>query len=133
MKSIFQWKIDNTPEKTVDNFEFKSVKTPPKNKHFNAFEANLYDIVRNIKFKRVSSEFQRKLSKDIKRINEDPLLFNTAVKTSNLYQLSKDNYNKLLTDNMTKSYKKLNTAARTNINKEAKCVAERLHLDDRVE
>ena len=116
MKSIFQWKIDNTPEKTVDNFEFKSVKTPPKNKHFNAFEANLYDIVRNIKFKRVSSEFQRKLSKDIKRINEDPLLFNTAVKTSNLYQLSKDNYNKLLTDNMTKSYKKLNTAAMTNIN-----------------
>ena len=133
MESIFQWKIDNTPEKTVDNFEFKSVKTPPKNKHFNAFEANLYDIVRNIKFKRVSSEFQRKLSKDIKRINEDPLLFSTAVKTSNLYQLSKDNYNKLLTDNMTKSCKKLNTAAMTNINKEAKCVAERLHLDDRVE
>ena len=130
MESIFQWKIDNTPEKTVDNFEFKS---SPKNEHFNAFEANLYDIVRNIELKRVSSEFQRKLSKDIKRINEDLLLFNPAVKTNNLYQLSKDNYNKLLTDNMTKSYKKTNTAAMTNINKEAKCIGERLHLDDRVE
>ena len=106
MESIFQWKIDNTPEKTVDNFEFKSVKTPPKNEHFNAFEANLYDIVRKIELKRVTSEFQRKLSKDIKRIDEDLLLFNPAVKTSNLYQLSKDTYNKLLTDNITKSYKK---------------------------
>ena len=34
---------------------------------------------------------------------------------------------------MTKSYKKTNTADMTNINKEAKCTAERLHLDDRVE
>ena len=80
--------MDNTPEKTVNNFGFKSVKTPPKNEHLNAF---------------------------------------------NLYKLSKDNYNKLLTENITKSYKKTNTAAINNINKEAKCIAERLHLDDRVE
>ena len=70
------------------------------------------------------------LSKDTKRINEDPLLFIPADKTNNLY---KDNYNKLLTDNIIKSYKKANIAAINNINKEAKCIAERLHLDDRVE
>ena len=132
-KAFFYEKLDNTPEKTVNNFGFKSVKTPPKNEHLNAFEADLYDMVRNIEFKRVSSEFQSKLSKDIKRINEDPLLFIPADKTNNLYKLSKDNYNKLLTENITKSYKKTNTAAINNINKEAKCIAERLHLDDRVE
>ena len=38
-----------------------------------------------------------------------------------------------MTDNITKSYKKTNTAAIYNINKEAKCIGERLHLDDRVE
>ena len=43
-------------------------------------------------------------------------------------KISKDNYNKLLKDNITKSYKKTNTAA---IN--AKCIAEQLHLDDRAE
>ena len=88
-------KSDNTPEKTVDNFGFKSVKTPPKNEHLNAFEADLYDMVRNIKFKRVSSEFQSNLSKDIKRINEEPLLFIPADKKNNLYKLAKGNYNKL--------------------------------------
>ena len=61
-----------------------------------------------------------------------PLLFIPADKTNNLYKLSKDNYNKLLTDNITKSYKKTNTAAINNNNKEAKCISERLHLDDRV-
>ena len=66
-------------------------------------------MLRNIEFKRVSSEFPNKLSKDIKRINEDPLLFIPADKTSNLYKLSNDNYNKLLTDNITKSYKKKQT------------------------
>ena len=34
---------------------------------------------------------------------------------------------------ITKSYKKTNTTAINNINKEAKFIAERLHLDDRVE
>ena len=63
-------------------------------------------MVRNIDFKRVSSEFQSNLSKDIKRINEDPAFFIPADKTNNLYKLSKDKYNKLLTDNITKSYKK---------------------------
>ena len=107
-KAFFYKKLDNTPEKTVNNFVFKSVKTPPKYEHLNAFEADLYDMVRNIEFKKVSSEFQSKLPKDIKLINEDPLLFIPADKTNNLYDLSKDNYNKLLTENIPKSYKKKN-------------------------
>ena len=61
-------------------------------------------MVCNIKFKSVSSEFESNLSKDIKRINEDLLI--PADKMNNLYKLAKDNYNKLLTDNVTKSYKK---------------------------
>ena len=61
-------------------------------------------MVCNIKFKSVSSEFESNLSKDIKRMNEDLLI--PADKMNNLYKLAKDNYNKLLTDNVTKSYKK---------------------------
>ena len=105
-KAFFYEKSDSTPQTIVDNFGFKSVRTPPKNEHLNAFETDLYDMVHNIEFKRVSSEFQSNLSKDIKCINEDPLLFIPAEKKNNLYKLSKDNYNKLLTDNILKSYKK---------------------------
>ena len=44
-------------------------------------------MVRNIEFKRVSLEFQSNLSKDIKLINEDPLLFIPADKTNNVDKL----------------------------------------------
>ena len=132
-KAFFYKKLEITPESIVDSFGFKSVRAPPKNEHLNSFESDLSDMVHNVEFKRVSSEFQGNLSKDIKLINEDPLLFFPADKTNNLYKLSKDNYNKLLTDNITKSYKKTNSAAINNVNKEVKCIAERLHLDDRVE
>ena len=61
-------------------------------------------MLRIIEFNRVRSEFQSNLSKDIKRINEDRLLFIFADKANNFYKLSKDNYNKLLKDNIKKSY-----------------------------
>ena len=50
------------------------------------------------------------------------------IKRTNLYKLSNKSYNKLLTDNITNSHKETNTSAINNINKEAKCTAERLHL-----
>ena len=90
-------------------------------------------MVRSIKFKIFSSNFQRNLLKNIQRINEDPLLYISADKTNDLYKLSEDNYKKLLTNNITKSYKKTNTTAINNINKKAKCIVQRLHLDDRDE
>ena len=93
-KAFFYEKSKIASETIVDKFGFKSVRTPPKNEHLNAFESDLYDMVRNIEYKRVSSEFQSNLSKDIKHINEDPLLFIPADKTNNLGKLSKDNYNK---------------------------------------
>ena len=105
-KSFFYEKSENAPETISNNFGFKSVRTPPKNEHVNAFETGLYDMVRNIEFKIVSSEFQSNLSKHIKRINEDPLLFTPTEKTNNANKLSKDNYNKLLTDTITNSCKK---------------------------
>ena len=86
-KAFFYEKSENTPESVVDSFGFKSVRTPPKNEHLNAFESDLYDMVRNIEFKRVSLEFQSNLSKDIKLINEDPLLFIPADKTNNVDKL----------------------------------------------
>ena len=100
-KAFFYEKSKNASETIVDNFGFKSARRSPKNEHLNAIETDLYDMVHNIEFNRVSSDFQSNLPKDIKHINEDPLLFIPADKTNNLYKLSKDNYNKLLTNNIT--------------------------------
>ena len=124
-------KIDDAA--TVNNFGFKSVLTPPKNEHLNAFEEDLYELVRNIEFKRVNTVFQNQLNKDINMINKDPLLFIPADKSNNLYKVSKDTYSKLLQDNITKSYKKSNVILINNINEEAKVIAAELKLDDRIE
>ena len=79
-----------------DNFGFESVKTPPKNEHLNAFENDMYDMVRNIEFENAKSSFQHQLQNDAKRIKQDPRLLITADKTSNLYRLTTGEYNKLL-------------------------------------
>ena len=123
----------NKINETTTNFGFKSVKTPPKNEHLNAFENDLYDLVFNIEFKRINNAFQNQLNKDINLINNDPLLFIPADKTNNLHKLNNDKYKKLLQDNITKSYKKANTNSIRSINKEAKTIAEDLKLDDRIE
>ena len=92
---------------TVNNFEFKSVLTPPKNEHLNAFEEDLYNLVHNIEFKRANTIFQNQLNKDINMINKYPLLLIPADKSSNLYKVSKDTYSKLLQDNITNRKKNL--------------------------
>ena len=56
----------------------------------------MYDMVRNIEFKNAKSSFQHQLQNDAKRIKQDPWLLITADKTSNLYRLTTDEYNKLL-------------------------------------
>ena len=47
--------------------------------------------------------------------------------------MEKDQYKKLLKENITKSYKKSNNRKISNINWEAKKITEKLSLDDRVE
>ena len=88
------------------NLGFNSVKTP-KNEHLNAFGNDLYDIVRNLEFKNIKSSFQHQLRTDVKRIKQDLKLLIATGKTNNLYRLTSDEYNTLLTENISKSYKKL--------------------------
>ena len=88
-----------------NNFVFKSVKAPPKNKQLNAFENDLYYMVRNIEFKNVKSLLQHQLQNETKWIKQDPKILIPADKTNNLYRLTTDEYNKLLTENISKSHK----------------------------
>ena len=64
-------------------------------------------MVRNIEFKNVKSSFQQQLQNDMKSIKQDSRLLIPADKTNNLYRLTTDEYNRLLTEHMFKSYKKL--------------------------
>ena len=85
---------------------FKSLKTPPQNELLNPFENDLYDIMRNIEFKHRKNQFQSKMKQDLQNIKSSDNLFVPADKTTNMYEMPKDNYNKLLKENITKNYKK---------------------------
>ena len=66
---------------------------------------------------------QRPLSDGIRNIRKNPKLLIPADKTNNLYELSTDQYNKLLTENISKTYKKYNLSTMYTINAEAKVIA----------
>ena len=53
-----------------DNFGFKSRKCPSQNRELDKFEADLLDMLHNIKFRKVNKKFQNKLNEDISKIKK---------------------------------------------------------------
>ena len=66
----------------------------------------------------------------MKRIKQDPKLLLSADKTNNLYRWTTDEYNKLLTEKISKSYKKADKPSLKRINTEAKNIAKDLKLEE---
>ena len=90
-------------------------------------------MISNIEFSTINSDFQKQIKKDIKAMKSKKKVIIKSDKTRNLYALEAEDYNKLLTKNVTKEYKKINQDKITEINKQSKHIAEKKHLDDRME
>ena len=128
--NFFDNKNDNEP--ATQNFGFKNNKTPPKSPHLVPFEDDMYEIIQKIEFRKVNNEFQKKLARDVKSIKQNKNLLVSADKTTNLYEMKKEDYSKLLQENITKTYKKSRKGTRE-VNREAKVIAKKLGLADKVE
>ena len=50
------------------SFGFKAVATPPKNEDLNAFENDMYDMIRNVEFTNIRNESMYHLNRDIESI-----------------------------------------------------------------
>ena len=129
---FFDHKTEQNPN-YEKNFGFTSDRCPPRCNDLAEFENDLYKMVRSIKFRKITNPFLLKLAKDVKYIKQSKEVFVKADKTTNLYKLEVDSYNKLLQENITAKYKKTNSETTNQINKEAKKIAESLKLDDRIE
>ena len=70
---------------------------------------------------------------DVKNIKKNPKLLVPTDKTNNLYELTTEEYNKLLIENISKMYKKTTVSAISSVNTEAKAIAKDLNLDERIE
>ena len=66
-------------------------------------------------------------------IKSSPNVFTFADKSSNIYKTTPREYNKLLKNNITKSYKKSTELLEKAINMEAKNIAKKIQLSDRIE
>ena len=68
-------KQNNTDATDNDNFAFKSRKCPPQNSELDKFEADLLDMVHNIKFRNVNNKIQINLNEDISKIKKSTKAF----------------------------------------------------------
>ena len=116
-----------------DNYGFKRVKCPSSVKELVPFENDMMDMIKNLEFKRVNNEFQSNLRNDIRQIRRSNNLFISADKSRNIYKVSKASYERMMHENVTKTYKKCNTNKSNSINFKAKQIASKLKIDDRAQ
>ena len=118
-----------------ENYGFKTDKVPPRNKALDTFEADMVDLMNNINFKTNNrrNHFQNILQNDVKCIHKSDKVYVAADKTTNMYKMNKDQYKKLILENITSNYKKTDEDFMNEINKEANDIAIGLELENKVE
>ena len=93
----------------------------------------LLELIKSLKFKKIKYKFLDQLHKDITSIKISTNVFIFADKTRNIYERYKNTYSKLLTDNISKTYKKTELNIYNKINKEAKVIANNYVVSERVD
>ena len=89
-----------------ETFGFKWHNCPPFVNELAEFESDLLAMIHNIEFRLVRNNFLSKLKDDVKVINNTKEVLVTADKSTNTYKINKNTYNKYLTENISKTYKK---------------------------
>ena len=92
-------------QENTNHFGLSSNKTPPTILELKPFDEDVLKLLENIKFRDTKNHFQENLANDLKKINSSDKIFVFADKTRNIYETSLDTYNKLLHENITKTYK----------------------------
>ena len=76
-------------------------------KELKPFEDDLLELISNIQFKPCQNNFQNQLRKDCSLIKNSKDIIVKGDKTSNLYKIPVSEYRTVLTNNLTKEYKKV--------------------------
>ena len=117
---------------SIENYGLKTAKCPSQVPAMKKFEADLLNLVGNITFRKTTSEFQKKMRKDMSDLRKSGKTLTPADKTTNLYRLTKDEYNKLKTNAITATYKKGNAKTKEIIDKTGAKFAKEAGVLDRM-
>ena len=104
----------------TETYGLKSQKTAPPINELEAFENDLIELVKNIKFPAVHNQLQGTLKSNIKLIQQSSKTLTPAYKTSNMYRLTKEEYNKMRRNAIISAYKKDNGNIKKRINEKGK-------------
>ncbi|KAL9982995.1 hypothetical protein ACROYT_G005115 [Oculina patagonica] len=103
-----RWKafffLNPSAESRTGKFNLRSRRCPPPIEELKPFEDDMFKMIENLRFKKVRNSFQDKLKRDVKKINSSDKVLVFADKSRNVYELEKPQYEKLLRENITKSY-----------------------------
>ena len=97
------------------------------------FENYLLELIISIKFKKVKYKFLDQLHNDITSIKKFKNVFIFADKTLNIYETDINTYSKLLTENISKTYKKTEHNIYNKISKEANIITNNYGIAQRVD
>ena len=91
--------------------------------------------MKNIKFRTVQNQVERTLKSDIKLIQQSSKILAPADKTLNMYRLTKEEYNKMLRNAITSTYKNTNGNIKKRINEKGKEIVKKSfdNIIDRVD
>ena len=79
------------------------------------------------------NNFQDKLKRHVKKTNSSDKVLVFADKSRNVYELDKTQYEKLLRENITKSYRKTDERSADSVNQELNDIATKVDIGDRIE
>ena len=119
-KAIFFDSDDEQDNELTENYGLKTSRTPDQVPEMVPFEKELISIVRKLKFRKFSNQFQSKLKEDIASINSSNKVYVSADKTTNMYKLSNEQYKTILNNSITSTYKKTEEQTKHDINKAGK-------------
>ena len=94
----------------------KILKLTKTSKELTPFENELISLVKNNKFRKVRNHFQDQLQQDLRRMKASNKTMTFADKTTNIYRLTREEYDKILNDSITATYKKANNNIKKKIN-----------------
>ena len=131
-KSDLQEESDS--EEFQSNYGFKCEYKPRFVPELERFEQDVLNIPKMLEFKKVErSDLQDDLQKFIRNLKKTKDVVVHADKSRNLYRMEKDEYKKVLVENITKEYQKTTTESVWDVNCKTAEIAKKLELDKKME
>ena len=127
---FFLTKTDNA---TSNKWGLPTRNNAPNIPEMKLFEEDFIDMISNVKYRNINDVFLNKIANDMKKVNSSENILIFADKTRNIYETTTETYDKLMMENITKSYKTGEDVVADNINHELKGISHNLGIGDRID